>query len=138
MQFPFLKPFTTMVTRTLADRLVPAGVEYLDMFHDDATFEFPYLSDGPVSCQGKPAMAAFLETIRDKTDFEEFVLDSCRRMEHDAVILEYHCYARDRASGKPYPQRYIAVLRLKGELLSLLREYNNPLVNLSFTGRGAP
>ena len=118
-----------MVTRALAGRLRPAGDEHLGMFHEDAVFEFPYLPGGPVHVEGKAEM--YLGSVQGGTDFQEFVLDACRSMDGDVIVMEYRCHARDVRSGQPYPQRYIGVLRLKDGRLSMLREYLNPLLNLS-------
>ena len=126
-----------MVTRALAGRLVPSGGEYLDMFHDDAMLQFPYLPGGPVRIEGKAAMAPYLGSAQGGTDFHEFVLDSCRPCEGGVVVMEYHCHATDTKSGRPYPQRYIGVLRLRDERLSLLREYLNPLLNMALAGAAA-
>lgn len=133
MDFPSLIPFTRMVTRALADRLVPTGSEYLDMFHDDAVFDFPFSPGGPVRVEGKAKMAEFLSSIEGGTDFREFSLDASYPMTGDIVVMEYHCRGRDAKSGLPYPQRYVAVLQLRDGRLSLLREYLNPLLNMAIT-----
>ena len=137
MQFPSLVPFTMMVTRALAGRLAPSGDEYLDMFHDEAVFEFPYLPGGPVHVKGKREMARYLDSIEGGTDFHEFVLDTCHLQPNGVVVMEYHCHARQVQSGKPYSQRYIGVLKLDGERLSLIREFLNPLLNMELANRPA-
>jgi len=41
MRFPMVQPVTDMTRAALGPRLAPGADEYLDMFHDDAVFEFP-------------------------------------------------------------------------------------------------
>lgn len=135
MQFPYLGPFTTMVTRALEGRLVPTGDEYLSVFHEDAVFEFPFVPSGAVRLEGKAKMAAYLTSIKGGTDFKEFTLDACYPMTDDVVVMEYHCRARDVKSGLPYPQQYVAVMKLRGDRLSLLREHFNPLLNMELTAK---
>ena len=40
MRFPMVQPVTVMTRAALGERLAPGAAEYLDMFADDAIFEF--------------------------------------------------------------------------------------------------
>jgi hypothetical protein len=74
MRFPMVQPVTEMTRAALGARLAPGADEYLDMFHDDAAFEFPFGTSGPVHIEGKAAMAACLAKIEGTTLFDRFDL----------------------------------------------------------------
>ncbi len=137
MDFPFLDPVTAMITGALGDRLRPTGNGYLDMFHEDAAFDFPFMQGGPVSKVGKRSMGEYLAPMQDAMVFEVFTLLSMHVMDDGIVVMEYSCKAHEPASGTPYPQAYVAVMRIVDGRLSFFREYFNPLLNLALSGRTA-
>ena len=71
-RFPMVQPVAAMTVTALGDRLGPGAYEYLDMFHEDAVFEFPFGPGGAVRIEGKPAMA-------DGVGFEPTVRSHARR-----------------------------------------------------------
>lgn len=91
MRFPMVQPVTEMTRAALGSRLASGVSEYLDMFHEDAVFEFPFGAGGPVRIEGKPAMADYLASIEGATVFERFDLDAAYPTRDGGMILEYHC-----------------------------------------------
>lgn len=136
MDFPFLDPVTAMITGALGDRLRPGGEGYLDMFHEDATFDFPFMPGGPVSRKGKQSMGEYLAPMQGGMVFEVFTLVAMHAMDDGVVVMECACRAHD-PSGRPYPQGYVAVMRAVDGRLSFFREYFNPLLNLALSGQTA-
>ncbi len=127
MRFPMVQPVTDMTRVALADRLAPGVAEYLDMFHEDAVFEFPFGPGGPVRVEGKPAMSNYLASIEGSTVFEHFDLTAKYPVRDGGMILEYHCQARAGNTGPSFKQDYVAVIETDDGRIRLYREYLNPL-----------
>ena len=127
MRFPMVQPVTDMTRMALEDRLAPGAAEYLDMFHDDAVFEFPFGPGGPVRVEGKPAMADYLASIEGSTVFEHFDLTAKYPVRDGGMILEYRCQARAGNAGPSFKQDYVAVIETDDGRIRLYREYLNPL-----------
>ena len=126
MRFPMLQPVTEMTVAALGSRLAPGIDGYLDMFHDDAVFEFPYAAAEPRRVEGKAAMATYLARIEGTIVFERFELDACRRIEGGGVVLEYRSKARIVASGARFEQEYVAIIQTTRGRIGRYREYYNP------------
>lgn len=127
MRFPMVQPVTEMTRAALGDRLAPGADEYLDMFHDDAVFEFPFATGGPVRKEGKPAMAEYLGSIEGSTVFDRFDLKASYPIRDGGMILEYHAQAQAGAAKTPFKQDYVAVVETAGGRIRLYREYLDPL-----------
>ena len=127
MRFPMVQPVTEMTRTALGDRLAPGAAEYLDMFHDDAVFEFPFGAGGPVHIEGKPAMADYLATIEGSTRFEPFQLKASYPICDGGMVLEYRCRVHAEPSGTPFDQTYVAVIETAGGRICHYREYLDPL-----------
>ena len=110
----------------LGERLAPGAAAYLDLFHEDAVFEFPS-APGGVRLEGKARMAAYLHTIEGGIVFDSFTLKAVYPMtDGETVVLEYDSAGRDLPSGNPHLQSYVAVVRLAGGRLGSIREYVIP------------
>lgn len=127
MRFPMVQPVTEMTRAALGDRLASGADEYLDMFHDDAVFEFPFGVGGPVRIEGKPAMAAYLDKIEGSTIFDRFDLKAAYLIRDDGMILEYRCEARAGRSETPFLQDYVCIARTSNGRITFYREYLDPL-----------
>ena len=126
MRFSMLQPVTEMTVAALGPRLAPGVDGYLDMFHDDAVFEFPYAAAQPRRVEGKAAMASYLATIEGTIVFERFDLDVCHAIEGGGIVLEYRSKARMAASEVRFEQEYLAVIETSGGRIHRYREYYNP------------
>lgn len=122
MAFPFLNQVTEMLHSALADRLAPGGKDYLDLFAEDAVFEFPFSLGGVVHKGGNWDMAAYLCTIEDGVAFERFTLKaSYPGADGRTVVLEYDGQGRNQTTGLPYAQSYVSVVQLSGGRITLFR-----------------
>ena len=132
--FPFLDRTTRMLAAALAPHLHPGAEHYLDLFADDAVFEFPFAPGGAVRRVGRDDMAAYLRTFEGGVVFDELTLTGAYRDGGDggdvAVVLEYDGRGHDQASGALYEQRYISVVHLAAGRITSFREYFNPLAVL--------
>ena len=127
MRFAMVQPVTEMTRAALSARLAPGASEYLNMFHDEAVFEFPFGAHGPVHIKGKAAMADYLASIEGSTVFEPFKLASAHPIRENGMILEYKCRARVGEAGPAFEQQYVAVVETDGGRIRLYREYLDPL-----------
>ena len=101
-RFPFLDPVTRMIQEALGDALTPGVEGYLDLFHDDAVFEFPFSPGGAVRREGKSSMAAYLRAMEGGTVFERFFLEAAYPMDHGrTTVLEYRFEGPRRGLGVP-------------------------------------
>lgn len=134
--FPFLDRTTRMLTAALEPHLHPGAEHYLDLFADDAVFEFPFAPGGAVRKVGRDEMAAYLRTLEGGTVFDELALTGSYLGDGDdddaavVVVLEYDGRGHDQTSGALYVQRYISVVHLAGGRITAFREYFNPLAVL--------
>ena len=134
--FLFLDKSTQLVKRALRDQLAPGATGYLDLFHDDAVFEFPYAPGGAVRQEGKAQMAAYLRSIAGGNALDAFVLTAAYPMsDGHTTVLEYESRGHDRASGRPYRQHYLGIYQVTDGRLTLIREYFNPLAVLEAAGK---
>jgi ketosteroid isomerase-like protein len=115
------------------DSLLRGDIEgWVAMWAEDGRMEFPFAPPGGVTER------------RDKAEIREhmrafpqmFRLDRVAdlRIHHtldaDVVVVEFGVEGQALATGKPYNQRYIAVITLKDGLIASYRDYWNPLVVL--------
>ena len=134
--FLFLDKSTQLVKRALRDTLAPGAENYLDLFHDDAVFEFPYAPGGAVRKEGKKQMAAYLRSLEGGNVLEAFVLTAAYPMrDGHTTVLEYESRGHDQASGRPYRQHYLGIYQVTDGRLTLIRGYFNPLAALEAPGK---
>ena len=137
--FPSLIPFTQMVKRALGDELAPGVENYLDLFTDGATFDFPFSPGGAVRVEGKAKMAEYLASIEGGVVFDTMNLDAKYSSDDgQTTVLEYHCTGSNAETGRPYLQNYIGVLKLSDGRLTSLSEFFNPLLTLQADDKSAP
>ncbi len=125
---PFLDAVKDLLVGALGGQLSPGVTDYMDLFAEDGVLETPYVPPGSTSrLQGKPAIAAFLDTLRGVIRLADFSLLAAYPAQDGITVLEYEGTVHLEKPGKRFRQRYIAVLRLRGGRLALWREYTNPL-----------
>lgn len=127
MRFPMVQPITDMTRAALGDRLAPDAPEYLDMFHDDAVFEFPFGPGGPVRLEGKLAMAEYLGRIEGSTVFDPFELTTSYPIRGGGMVLEYRCRAYAGESKIAFDQDYVTVVETADGRIRRYCEYLDPL-----------
>ncbi len=128
-----------MVKRALGDELTPGVENYLDLFTEDATFDFPFSPGGAVHVEGKAKMAEYLSSIEGGMVFDTMNLDAKYSADDGhTTVLEYHCTGSNVETGQPYFQNYIGVLRLSQGRLTSLSEFFNPLIGLKAAEKPVP
>jgi ketosteroid isomerase-like protein len=105
---------------------------YLDLFHDDIVFEFPFAPDDrPRRLDGKAAVAEYLSRLPGAIEVEEAPdLRIYETTDPNTIIVEMSVKGRLTATGAPYAQSYVIVLVAEDGLITRYRDYWNPLVAL--------
>ena len=133
-----VESFSTMLRKALGDRIDANAGTYLEMVADDGVMEFPYSPPGfPTRLDGRAAVARHLEGLSNIIAFDrmgEPIVHSTT--DPNVVIIEFDGFGRGVATGEPYDQSYVSVVRTKGGRIIHYRDYWNPLVVLRAT-RGA-
>lgn len=127
MRFSMVQPVTDMTVAALGPRLAAGVCNYLDMFHDNAVFEFPFSVGGAVQINGKQAMAQYLDKIEGATIFDRFDLRATYPLQHGGMVLEYHASARAGTAQTPFDQDYVTVVGIDAGRIRHYREYYDPL-----------
>lgn len=131
VSLPHLDAVTGLLVAALGDRLAPGVSDYMDLFHEDGVLETPYVSaDNPSRWEGRPAIAAFLETLCGVVRLADFrLLDVYPAEDSATVVLEYEGTVQLEQQGRQFRQRYISVVRTERGRIALWREYTNPLAS---------
>jgi len=106
--------------------------QWMELWHDEAVFEYPFAPPGlPQVVSGKQAIFENFKDFPDKIKLFKFTDVRMHPMrDPDTLVVEFACRGRAVATGKPYNQRYIAVVQMTGGKISRYRDYWNPLVFL--------
>ena len=134
-----VESFSTMLRKALGDRVVGEAGNFVDMVADDGVMEFPYSPPGlPTRLDGRAAVARHLQALGDMIAFDrmgEPVVHATT--DPNVVIVEFEGFGRGVATGEPYDQRYISVIRTSAGRIVHYRNYWNPLVVLRAIRGGA-
>lgn len=130
-----IQSFSSMLRRALGNRINPDAGTFVEMMAEDGVMEFPYAPAGlPTRLEGRIAIADHLEETGKMIAFdrmgEPVVYPST---DPDVVVVEFEGFGRGVASGEPYDQTYISVIRTSGGHITRYRDYWNPLVVLRAT-----
>lgn len=132
--FPSL---SALLRDVLGDRLtVSMEAGLLDMVADEIVFEFPYAPPGGVHrLDGKPALAAYLPSVAKLISIDKLETTAVHPcLDPQVVVAEFAASGRGNATGIPYDQRYISVIRTREGRIAHYRDYWNPLVAIAATG----
>lgn len=123
-----LTTLADILRANLGDLLAPAD-SFVDMFAEDGAMEFPYAPDGVgKTLVGKPALSAHFNAIGGMLSISAIKDVEVHRNDGDTVVVEFACDGMVVPTGKPYPQRYVSVIKLKDGKIVRYRDYWNPLV----------
>ncbi|MEH3123546.1 MAG: nuclear transport factor 2 family protein [Sphingomonas phyllosphaerae] len=124
----------------LGGRIDPDANGFVEMMADDGVMEFPYAPAGmPTKLEGRAAIAAHLERIGGMIVFDRMGTAIVHpSTDPDLVVIEFEGFGRGVATGEPYDQRYISVIRTVGGRITHYRDYWNPLVVLRAVKGSAP
>ncbi|ANZ38132.1 isomerase [Lentzea guizhouensis] len=113
-------------------RLTAAGrtEEWVTLFAPDAVLEFPYAPQGvPRRVAGRDALLAHMRGFPETFDVEFVDLVFHETVEQTLAIAEFRSTGTAVATGKPYEQTCISVVRTGDDgLITHYLDYWNPLV----------
>ena len=126
-EFNALDPFFRVVEEGLSDFV--DGEHYFDMIADDALFEFRYNFPGwPQTVRGRANLMALYsgygKTIRLRRGDALVVHPS---KDGRIVILEYEVHGTILATGGPYDNRFISVVKIENRKIIHWRDYMDSL-----------
>jgi uncharacterized protein len=109
-----------------------ASERCLDLFADDAVFEFPYAPTLglPAKHEGREQIRALLELIRVRIPpvaISNVVIHDMKR--DSELFVEYHSDAKVGESGAPYAQDYASFVVVENGKIKVLREYFNAIAS---------
>jgi ketosteroid isomerase-like protein len=130
-----LGSFSSMLRKALGDRIQADASTFLEMVAEDVVMEFPYSPPGfPVRLDGREAIAKHLEGLSDIIAFDRMGEPTVHpSTDRNVVIIEFEGFGSGVATGEPYDQTYISVIRTGGGRILQYRDYWNPLVVLRAT-----
>src|SRR5271167_2059209 len=127
---------SAMLRETLGERLNPGAETFVQMFAEDGVMEFPFALPSPRRVEGREALAAHIAFLAGRIEFLS-VSDVVKHATGDpeVFILEFAGSGRAVATGEPFEQRYVSVIRLRDGHIVHYRDYWNPIAVLQ-TMRG--
>ncbi|MFJ6749334.1 MULTISPECIES: nuclear transport factor 2 family protein [unclassified Streptomyces] len=116
--------------RLLLDKDIPA---WIDLWDENGIFEFPFAPEGlPTRLEGKAAVAAYMRGYPDHIDLHDFpYVEIHRTLAPETIVVEMRGVGRLVTTGDPFDMSYIAVVTVKGGLITHYRDYWNPLAVLN-------
>ena len=128
---------TDLLQEQLGDRLAPGATAFPDFFTEDGVLECPLAPDWVmVQTTGRANIAAYLRKIKGTlgTDAPTLLAAYHGAADPAVTVLEFEATARNERTGASYPQRYVALVKLREGRIALYREYWNPLPVLQAFG----
>jgi uncharacterized protein len=121
------------VSSTAADvvrSFIPkVGTPEADAFWGESpTLEIPYAPPPwPTKISGREPVLEYMGGVHTVLRGWHMGIDTLYDVGDGTVIAEMHGEGEVVATGKPYAQHYIAVLKVEDGKIALWREYSNPL-----------
>ncbi len=130
-----IQSFSSMLRQALGDRIDAGAGTFVEMMAEDGVMEFPYAPAGlPTRLEGRAAIASHLEEAGRMIAFDRMGEPVVHpSTDPDIVVLEFEGFGRGVATGEPYDQTYISVIRTANGHIVHYRDYWNPLVVLRAT-----
>jgi ketosteroid isomerase-like protein len=128
--------FSDLLRSALGNWLAKGSNSFVDMVTDDVVMEFPFSPPGIVTrLEGKQAIADHLQRLGGLLEISSMSAPTVHRsVDPDHFVLEFEGHGRGLATGEPYDQQYISVIRLRDGKIAHYRDYWNPLVVLRALG----
>jgi len=127
-----VQSFSAMLRNTLGEHLDPDAETFVQMFSEDGVMEFPFALPGvPQRVEGREALSARLNFLSGLIEFSS-VSDVVKHETSDpeVFILEFAGFGKGLATGEPYEQHYISVIRLRDGQIIHYKDYWNPIAVL--------
>jgi uncharacterized protein len=128
--------FSAMLRQALGDSLASDANTFVDMFAENGVMEFPYAPPGLTTrLDGRQAVAAHLQSLSGEIAFDRMSAPKVYQTNDAGIfVLEFMGFGKAIASGEPYEQTYISVIKVRDGHIVHYRDYWNPLVLLKTTG----
>jgi ketosteroid isomerase-like protein len=112
------------------------GEDYFDLLADDVVFEYV------ISVPGYPKRVEGRQNIIDLySDYNSFMTvrsaDSLRVYRDPAVsvvVLEYEVHGESVQTGRPYDNRFVSIITVKGRKVTYWRDYLDPIAVFDAAG----
>jgi uncharacterized protein len=127
-----LGSFSLMLQRALGDRLDSDAFTFHDMFDPDGVMEFPFsYGDLPRRIEGREALADHLSMLATLITFDRMSVPTViETTDPETVVLEFDGFGTGIATGEPYEQRYVSIIRTRNGRIVHYKDYWNPLAVL--------
>jgi ketosteroid isomerase-like protein len=127
-----LESFALMLRGALGDRLDPDAVSFHEMFDPDGVMEFPFAyADLPRRIEGRAALAGHISMLATLITFDRMSEPTIiQTNDPDTVVLEFEGFGTGIATGEPYEQRYVSIIRTRNGRIVHYKDYWNPLAVL--------
>lgn len=125
------------VFRRLLDLMLAKDMDAVaDLWARDGIAEFPFaVGSSPRRLSGREEIRDYLSGYPDLMDMREVVALSVRRTDDpDTVILEWTSAGRTVRTSEPYRLDYIVVLTVRDGLITLYRDFWNPVAAAQAAG----
>ena len=109
--------------------LISAGRydDVVDLMHDDLVFELPYGPEGMQGPDDKQAYAAKQNFVFGLfSAFKIGVTQLHRTLDPNELVAEYASDCTVKATGGPYENRYVGILKFKDGKVAAWKEFHNP------------
>ncbi|OMC67671.1 hypothetical protein BK126_17995 [Paenibacillus sp. FSL H7-0326] len=104
---------------------------WLELFSEDAIFEFPYAPEGYIKClAGISEIRNYIYELPKLMNVHAFS-NAELIITNDKIVAEYTCDGVVIETQKPYQQTYISVIHTKGGKITRFKDYWNPVVVLN-------
>ena len=125
-----------VVERVLEFSLSADMEGFVELMAPDGVIEWPYRPESvPDTLNGRDEIRAFMATGGRLITFEthaDMVIHETA--DPEVVIIEYTVHGHVTATGAPFTQRVIAVIRVRDGFIVHYRDYINPLPLLAVLG----
>lgn len=124
--------FADMLRAALGNRLAPEAKTFYDMFDPNGVMEFPFAYDGlPKRIEGQEALAGHLAMLGKLITFDSMSKPTVIETTDPAtVVLEFHGFGTGIATGAPYDQQYLSIIKTRNGRIVHYKDYWNPLAVL--------
>ncbi|MEU8083957.1 nuclear transport factor 2 family protein [Micromonospora sp. NPDC049101] len=125
----------TFSSRTVVEKVLQAGREvdietFVELMAPDGYIEWPYRPPGvPGRVRGRAEVRRHLtQTAGSFVTFDEYRNVMLHETtDPEVIIVEYEVYGSVVATGRPFEQKVIAVIRVRNGQIMSYRDYINPL-----------
>ncbi|MFB7632534.1 nuclear transport factor 2 family protein [Streptomyces sp. NPDC056149] len=124
--------------RRLLDLLLAKDMDAVaDLWAEDGTAAFPFaVGAAPRQLAGREAIRAYLADYPQRMDVQAVPAVTVHRTERpDTIVVEFTADGLTVRTGAPYRLDYIAVITVRGGLVTHYRDYWSPLATASAAGR---